>query len=133
MSGKKTPVRDKSHGHEHGPDCGHKAIEYKGRVNYVHNKHLSHKLGDQWRKAVIEKSVEHPDGCTAEFNEKGCWAHDNGETCGPGCGHEPVTHEDHTDYLVPDGNGGYELHCPHDGHCDHHGHVKKHTPPSRDP
>ncbi len=36
---------------------------------------------------------------------------------GPDCGHEPVAHGDHLDYLV-DGH----LHHPHDGHCDDHGH-----------
>jgi len=37
---------------------------------------------------------------------------------GAECGHEPVPHGDHVDYLV-DGH----LHHPHDGHCDDHGAV----------
>lgn len=35
---------------------------------------------------------------------------------GPDCGHEAVTHGDHTDYVV-DGR----LHHPHGDHCDDHG------------
>ena len=126
MSGKQTPNRVAKHEHhEHGPDCGHTSVDYKGRKSFVDDKHLHQKLGDQWRKVAIDRSVEHPDGCSSDGHDKGCWAHDDGETCGPDCGHEPVKHADHTDYLVPDGNGGFELHCPHDDHCDHHGHVKK--------
>jgi hypothetical protein len=42
--------------------------------------------------------------------------HGDGHVHGPGCGHEPVAHGDHTDFLV-DGR----LHHPHGGHCDDHG------------
>ncbi len=37
---------------------------------------------------------------------------------GPGCGHPPVTHDDHVDYLH-DGH----LHAPHGGHYDEHSHT----------
>lgn len=42
--------------------------------------------------------------------------HDDSHTHGPGCGHESVSHEGHTDYVV-DG----QRHHPHEGHCDNHG------------
>ena len=45
--------------------------------------------------------------------------HSAGHVHGPGCGHEPVPHGDHVDYLV-DGH----LHHPHGDHCDDHGPVK---------
>lgn len=38
---------------------------------------------------------------------------------GPGCGHEPVPHGGHTDYLVEG-----RLHHPHGDHCDDHGPVE---------
>ena len=37
---------------------------------------------------------------------------------GPGCGHEAVPHDDHSDYFV----AGH-LHHVHEGHCDNHGTV----------
>lgn len=39
--------------------------------------------------------------------------------CGPGCGHTPMDHEGHTDYIV-DGR----LHCPMGDHCIDHGPVE---------
>lgn len=42
-------------------------------------------------------------------------AEDHLHVHGPGCGHEPVHHEDHTDYLH-DGH----LHAPHGAHYDEH-------------
>ena len=120
MSGKTSPKHNDRCDHHHTNDNEPIAIEYKGHVCYVEDKYLKYKLGDEWKKAVIEVSVEHPDGCTKEFNEKGCWDHDDDHVCGPGCGHVPVKHGDHIDYLVPDGRGGY-----------HHGHVKKHKGPSQ--
>jgi hypothetical protein len=132
MSGKNTPKRDINHAHHHHSEKENPiAIEYKGQVYYVEDTYLKYKLGDEWKKAVIDVSVEHPDGCTQEFNEKGCWDHEDDHVCGPGCGHIPVRHGDHIDYLVPDGRDGYELHHPHGDHCDHHGHVKKHKGPSQ--
>lgn len=43
----------------------------------------------------------------------------HGHVHGEDCGHEPVPHGDHTDYLV-DGH----LHHPHGDHCDDHGPVE---------
>ncbi|HHS0832622.1 TPA: hypothetical protein ACTDMQ_004466 [Salmonella enterica subsp. enterica serovar Muenchen] len=44
--------------------------------------------------------------------------HDTKHKHGPDCGHEPVPHGNHIDYLV-DGR----LHHPHGDHCDDHGLV----------
>jgi hypothetical protein len=46
-----------------------------------------------------------------------CTKHENhgGHAHGAGCGHEAVTHEDHTDYL----HGGH-LHHVHGDHIDEH-------------
>lgn len=129
MSGRKRDSHhDKGgHVHEHGDNCGHKAIEHDGHVDYVHDGHLHHKHGNDWHDCKIEESIEHPSGCLTDI-ANGCWAHADGEICGPDCGHDPVPHGDHTDYLVPDGHGNFEMHCPHDDHCDHHGKVKQHIP-----
>lgn len=64
---------------------------------------------------VIAVDAAHPAACTPEHN---CDAHDDGHVHGADCGHEPVPHGDHTDYLVGD-----HLHHPHGDHCDDHGKV----------
>jgi hypothetical protein len=46
--------------------------------------------------------------------------HDASHVHGPGCGHEPVPHGNHVDYLV-DGH----LHHSHGDHCDDHGPLLK--------
>ena len=64
---------------------------------------------------VVEVGPANPVACTPQHD---CAGHAVGHKHGPDCGHEPVPHGDHTDYLV----GGH-LHHPHGGHCDHHGAV----------
>jgi hypothetical protein len=54
-----------------------------------------------------------PADCTPEHD---CAQHEADHQHGPGCGHEPVRHGDHVDYVV----AGH-LHHPHDRHCDDHG------------
>lgn len=106
-----------NHDHEHGPDCGHTAIEHDGHVDYLHDGHLHHQQADG---TVVEHQLEvtdqNPDSCTPAHQCKG---HDADHVHGPGCGHEPVPHGDHIDYLV-DGH----LHHPHGDHCDDHGKVE---------
>jgi hypothetical protein len=99
------------HTHQHGPSCGHTAVCHDGHVDYLHDGHLHHMHGDHVDEHVIEVSDTNPSRCTPETR---C-----SHTHGPGCGHEPVPHGDHVDYLV-DGR----LHHPHNGHCDDHGPVK---------
>jgi len=36
----------KDHPHEHGPNCGHTAIEYDGHIDYLVDRHLHHPHGD---------------------------------------------------------------------------------------
>ena len=68
-------------------------------------------------KSILSKVSDiNPSGCTPEHRCKG---HDSDHVHGPGCGHEPVPHGDHVDYLV-DGH----LHHPHGDHCDDHGPVE---------
>jgi len=100
------------HDHDHGPDCGHTAIKLGDDIAYLHDGHLHVIHGDHVHCRSIEFSAENPDGC-CEVNDCGDHVH------GPDCGHEPVPHGDHIDYIV---NG--RLHHPHDGHCDDHGPVK---------
>jgi hypothetical protein len=63
--------------------------------------------------STVPISETNPAECTDGHD---CEHHENDHEHGPGCGHEPVQHHDHTDYVV----AGH-LHHPHDGHCDHHG------------
>ena len=36
--------------HEHGPDCGHEAVEHEGHVDYVHDGHRHWWNRDHWDK-----------------------------------------------------------------------------------
>lgn len=106
-----------NHTHKHGAGCGHVAIEHDGHVDYLHDGHLHHTLAngdvEEHRLAVTSAN---PAGCTPAHQ---CDGHDASHKHGPNCGHDPVPHGDHVDYLV---NG--HLHHPHGGHCDDHGKVQ---------
>ena len=104
------------HPHQHGPNCGHIAVNHQGHVDYLHDGHLHHLHGDHFDEHVIEVSDSNPDGCTQGQQLRG--PHEAGHRHGPGCGHEAVPHGDHTDYLVAG-----ELHHPHGDHCDNHGRL----------
>ncbi len=103
------------HDHVHGPSCGHVAIEHDGHVDYLHDGHLHHPDSGGVEEHVIAVSSANPNDCTPEHR---CAGHPEGHQHGPGCGHEPVPHGDHVDFLV-DGH----LHHPHGAHCDDHGAV----------
>jgi hypothetical protein len=109
-------VHHENHTHQHGPNCGHKAVRHNGHVDYLHDGHLHHmgKAGVEEHK--LEVGTANPAECTPEHTCKG---HDKNHRHGPGCGHEAVPHGDHVDYLV-DGH----LHHPCKGHCDDHGKVQ---------
>jgi hypothetical protein len=107
-------------GHEHGPKCGHTAIKHAGHIDYLHDGHLHHPAGATHstlvEEHVIEVGVQNPDRCTPDHH---CSGHEAGHKHGPGCGHEPVPHGDHVDYLVEG-----HLHHPHGNHCDDHGRLE---------
>ncbi len=105
------------HDHVHGPSCGHTGVVHGNHVDYLHDGQLHHQTdADQVEEHLIEISATNPDQCTAGH---ACSGHAAGHVHGPGCGHEPVPHGDHVDYLV-DGH----LHHQHGDHCDDHGPVK---------
>ncbi len=103
------------HTHVHGAGCGHTAIRHDGHVDHLHDGHLHHGHGDHVDEHVLPVSDANPAECTPGHV---CGAHDAAHRHGPGCGHEPVPHGGHTDYLV----GGH-LHHAHEAHCDDHGPV----------
>lgn len=104
------------HNHEHSPGCEHKGIGHDGHVDYLHDGHLHHQREDGTvEEHTLPVSGENPEQCTPEHAAE----HDYEHVHGPNCGHEPVPHGDHTDYLVGD-----HLHHPHGDHCDDHGHVE---------
>lgn len=107
--------RHKEHNHLHSPECGHTAIRHGDHVGYLHDGHLHFLHGDHVDEHVLEVGQTNPDACTPGHR---CGEHDASHRHGPGCGHEPVPHGDHTDYLVGD-----HLHHEHGDHCDDHGHV----------
>jgi hypothetical protein len=105
-----------NHTHKHGTGCGHTAVKHGDHVDYLHDGHLHHvAAGGKVEEHTLPVDGSNPAGCTPKHD---CGAHPKGHVHGPGCGHEPVPHGDHTDYLV-DGH----LHHPHSGHCDDHGKV----------
>lgn len=101
------------HSHVHGAGCGHTAVKHADHVDYLHDGHLHSPHGDHFDEHVIEVSDKNPASCTPAHS---CSGHDACHVHGPGCGHEPVPHGNHVDYLV----SGH-LHHPHAGHCDDHG------------
>lgn len=101
------------HDHVHGPACGHLAVHHADHIDYLHDGHLHRVHDDHVDECAITVDAVNPDACTRDH---ACGRHDAAHAHGPACGHPPVPHGDHTDYLV-DGH----LHHPHAGHCDDHG------------
>lgn len=106
-----------NHDHQHGPACGHTAIQHDGHVDYLHDGHLHHmSTTGKVEEHTLTVGGQNPAACTPSH---ACAGHDASHVHGPDCGHEAVPHGDHTDYIV-DGH----LHHPHGTHCDDHGPVK---------
>jgi len=101
------------HAHIHGEGCGHTAIRHGDHVDYLHGGCLHTMHGDHVDECRLEISAQNPDGCGARAA-----GHEPSHRHGENCGHEPVPHGDHVDYLV-----GSRLHHPHGDHCDDHGAV----------
>ena len=104
----------KDHSHQHGPGCGHTAVEHQGHTDFLHDGHLHHVHGDHVDEHTIEVSKANPDACTHGAN-----GHDAKHVHGSNCGHQAVPHGDHVDYLVEG-----RLHHVHGDHCDDHGPLK---------
>jgi hypothetical protein len=102
------------HDHQHGTGCGHTAIKHDGNVDFLHDGHLHHPHEGHYDEHTLPVGAANPDRC----HPAGA-GHTAKHQHGPGCGHEPVPHGDHTDYLVEG-----RLHHPHGGHCDDHGPVE---------
>ena len=111
----KMHITHAAHTHTHGPGCGHTAIAHEGHTDYLHNGCLHFAHDGHTDEHAIAVSSANPAACTPAH---ACAGHDAAHAHGPGCGHEPVPHGDHIDYLV-DGH----LHAPCDGHCDDHGAI----------
>ncbi|MFM7149302.1 MAG: hypothetical protein ACKO23_05625 [Gemmataceae bacterium] len=104
------------HDHQHGPNCGHTAVQHDGHTDYLHDGHLHHMTKNGVEEHKIAVNSENPANCTPTHK---CGGHDQSHKHGSNCGHQAVPHGDHVDYLV-DGH----LHHPHGDHCDDHGKVK---------
>jgi len=104
------------HDHTHGPDCGHKSIEHEGHKDYLHDGHMHHDHEGHVDEHVMAVGGANPADCTPKHK---CDNHDPDHVHGADCGHEPVPHGDHVDYVVEG-----HLHHPHGDHCDDHGAVK---------
>jgi hypothetical protein len=104
------------HPHRHGQGCGHTAVRHGDHVDYLHDGHLHSPKDAGLEEHSIQVSDANPVVCTPDH---ACATHAGTHTHGPQCGHEPVPHGDHVDFLV----AGH-LHHQHDGHCDDHGAVQ---------
>lgn len=113
-------VHHGDHPHQHGPGCGHTAIRHGDHIDYLHDGHLHHQRDGEVLEHGIPVNDINPDGCRPAEGA----SHGSDHVCGPGCGHEPVPHGDHIDYLVIDTDGNAWLHHPHGDHCDNHGPVE---------
>ena len=101
-----------NHTHEHGPGCGHVAVQHGDHVGYLHDGHLHCPHDGHYDEHSIAASDTNPSACAPHD----CKGHDADHVHGPDCGHPAVPHDGHDDYLV-DGH----LHHPHGEHCDDHG------------
>ncbi|MCC6488854.1 MAG: hypothetical protein IT364_15250 [Candidatus Hydrogenedentes bacterium] len=108
--------KHQGHVHNHDEGCGHVAIEHAGHTDYLQNGHLLHAHDDHYDEHRLPVDATNPDQCTQGH---ACTSHGAAHVHGPGCGHEPVPHGDHIDYLVEG-----HLHHPHGDHCDDHGPVR---------
>jgi hypothetical protein len=104
------------HAHKHGSGCGHRAILHHGHTDYLHEGHLHNVHGGHVDEHSLAVEGKNTSGCTPSHQ---CGEHKAGHVHGPTCGHEPVPHGDHVDFLV-----GTHLHHPHSGHCDDHGPIQ---------
>src|SRR5262249_21398244 len=107
--------KHEGHTHEHGPGCGHIAVEHHGHTDYLHDGHLYHVHGDHVDEHVLAVNATNPAACTPQHD---CAEHPGAHVHGPQCGHAQVPHGDHVEYLVDN-----PLHHPHGDHCDDHGPV----------
>ena len=105
-----------AHAHGHGSNCGHLAVTHEGHTDYIHDGHLHHVHNGQVEEHSVSVDKVNPDACTPDHK---CTGHDSGHKHTQGCGHEPVPHGNHIDYLV---NG--HLHHSHGSHCDNHGSLQ---------
>lgn len=110
-----TCITHTEHQHKHGPSCGHQAVQHNGHTDYLHDGHLHHMHDDHIDEHSLAECDDYKSMCTPDHS---CATHENSHVHGPKCGHEPVPHGDHFDYLV---HG--HLHHPCKDHCDHHGTV----------
>jgi hypothetical protein len=101
-------IHEGTHSHQHGPGCGHTAVQHDDHVDYLHDGHLHHPHDDHVDEHVIAVDQAHP----GDHTDPVACAHTHGD----GCGHEAVPHGDHVDFLVEG-----RLHHPHEDHCDDHG------------
>src|SRR6059058_198700 len=86
-----------NHKHQHGPNCGHTAVQHDGHVDYLHDGHLHHVGQNGVEEHQLAETAANPTGCTPKHS---CGSHDQTHKHGPGCGHEAVPHSDHVDFLV---------------------------------
>jgi hypothetical protein len=115
--------QSQTHMHEHGPHCGHVAIDHGGHEDYLHDGALHHVHGKKVETHSLDVDAKNPSVCTPAHL---CGGHPVDHKHGPSCGHETVPHGDHHDYLVEG-----HLHHPCDKHCDDHGPIKTSALPHR--
>jgi hypothetical protein len=67
------------------------------------------------RRMADKTSASEATASSAQCAER-VGGHNDSHIHGPGCGHQSIAHDGHTDYMVEG-----QRHHPHEGHCDNHG------------
>ncbi len=104
------------HNHAHVAGCGHSSLQHDDHSDYLHDGHMHHGHDGHFDEHELAASSKNPADCNDGHD---CAAHEAAHRHASGCGHEPVPHAGHVDYVV----GGH-LHNQHGAHCDDHGAVR---------
>jgi len=104
------------HEHQHGNDCGHAKMKHEDHSDFLHDGHLHHAHEGHVDEHELVASNANPTACTSGHD---CNAHDPSHRHGSACGHDPVPHAGHTDFLVQG-----HIHNQHGDHCDDHGRLQ---------
>eukprot|EP00054_Salpingoeca_dolichothecata_P023362 m.155627 g.155627 ORF g.155627 m.155627 type:complete len:185 (-) comp24659_c1_seq2:48-602(-) len=125
--------------HVHGPGCGHPVVIHLDHLDFLDSSGELHRptkdgqfLVHSWEAdsnppqvlRVCRKREEQLQLCSTPLESGACHnphTHHNNHKHGPDCGHMPIRHGDHLDYIVDS-----LLHCSHKDHCDVYGPVEKH-------
>ena len=98
------------HEHRHGTACGHAGTKHDDHTDYLHDGHLHHTHEGHIDEHELSATSANPTNCTSGHD---CDGHDASHRHDRDCGHEPVPHAGHVDYVVQG-----RIHNQHRDHCE---------------